>query len=341
MTLEAGSSPARPTIRDVAARAGVSKSLVSLVYSAPETVSVARRERVRAAALELGYRPNHVARSLNGVRDDIVGILVADSHNPVLGEIVDAARAALLADGRLGVLLPTLAPVDGGARLDVDLLSVVADLRPAGLLIVGSVPEMRLVRDVMPSTRIVVASAIPVELKGAPSVHGDDAAGIELAVAHLVERGHRRIAHVGGAGGPTADMRARAFASSVASHGLVSGGVGLSDFTERGGFRAAAELLAGSPVPSALVASSDLAAIGALAAVRDQGLSDRVAVTGYDNTYLADLRIVGLTSIDPGNEKIGRRAAELLTGESDDADEYLIVPRIVVRASSAFTASTD
>ena len=341
MKAETDPPGARPTIRDVAARAGVSKSLVSLVYSAPDAVSPARRERVREAARELGYRPNHVARSLNGVRDDIVGILVADSHNPVLGEIVDAARTALLAGGRLGVLLPALAPVEGGARLDVDLLSMAADLRPAGLLIVGSVPEMRRVRDVMPTTRIVVASAIPEELSGTPSVHGDDAAGIALAVAHLAERGHRRIAHVGGAGGPTADARARAFVSSLAVRGLPPGAIGFSDFTERGGYRAAAELLGGASAPTALVASSDLAAIGALAAVRDRGLSGRVAVTGYDNTYLAGLGLVSLTSIDPHNEEIGRRAAELLVGDVGDAAEHLIEPRLVIRASSEFTAAGD
>jgi DNA-binding LacI/PurR family transcriptional regulator len=331
----------RPTIRDVAARAGVSKSLVSLVYSAPDSVSVERRARVRRAAEELGYRPNHVARSLNSMRDDIVGILVADSLNPVLGEIVDAARAALFASGRLGFVLSAVAPDADDGRLDVDLLSMVADLRPRSLLIVGSVPEMRLVREVMAPSRIVVASAIPVELDDTPSVHGDDAAGVELAVAHLVERGHRHLAHIGGAGGATADVRARAFDAALAAHSLPPGQHGLSDFTEPAGFRAAEALLGGSNPVSALVASSDLAAIGALAAVRDRGLSGRVAVTGYDNTYLADLGIASLTSVDPGNREIGRRAAELLSADIVDTREQLIVPRLVIRDSSRFAASID
>lgn len=341
MAPEASSARSRATIRDVAARAGVSKSLVSLVYSAPDSVSAERRERVRQAAEDLGYRPNHVARSLNSMRDDIVGILVADSRNPVLGEIVDAARETLFATGRLGFVLTAVALHEGAPRLDVDLLSMVADLRPARLLIVGSVPEMRLVREAMPDARIVVASAIPVELDDAPSVHADDAAGIALAVAHLAERGHRRIAHIGGAGGPTAQARATAFGSALAAHGLPPGRVGLSDFTERAGFRAAAELLDDEDPPSALVASSDLAALGALAAVRDRGLSGSVAVTGYDNTFLAGLALADLTSVDPGNHEIGRRAAELLTADPAATRVHPIAPRLVIRSSSGFIAPTD
>lgn len=332
------SARGRPTIRDVATRAGVSKSLVSLVYSSPDSVGAERRERVREAARELGYRPNHVARSLSGMRDDIVGILVADPRNPALGEVVDAARAVLFEAGRLGVVLDAVVPGADGARLDLDLLAMVADLRPARLMIVGSVPDMRLVREAMPLTRMVVASAIPVELRDAPSVHGDDVAGIALAVAHLVTRGHRRIAHVGGVGGATAELRARAFASALRRHGLPPGRVGLSDFTERAGFHAAAALLDGDDAPSALVAASDLAAMGALAAVRDRALSGRVAVTGYDNTYLAGLGVAGLTSVDPGNREIGEKAARLLAGVDDAVEVELIEPRIVVRASSSFPA---
>ncbi|QAY59658.1 LacI family transcriptional regulator [Microbacterium protaetiae] len=342
MATEAKSARSRATIRDVAARAEVSKSLVSLVYSSPDSVSPERRERVRRAAAELGYRPNHVARSLNGMRDDIVGILVADSRNPVLTEIVDAARATLFETGRLGVVFSAITAERGSARLDVELLSMIADLRPASLLIVGSVPEMHLIRQAMPAARIVVASAIPAQLEDAPSVHGDDAAGVGLAVGHLVAQHHRRIAHIGGIGGPTAEVRATAFESALAAHKLAPERIGLSDFTERSGYRAAMELLEAPHPPSALVAASDLAAIGALAAVRDRGLVGRVAVTGYDNTYLAELGLIALTSVDPGNREIGRRGALLLTADDDGiVDTHLIEPQIAIRSSSDFFAPGD
>lgn len=340
MKAEAGRGKTRPTIRDVAARAGVSKSLVSLAYSAPDSVSPERLERVRRAAAELGYRPNHAARSLNGVREDIVGILVADPRNPVLGEVVDAAHAALFQTGRLGVVLSAVTPEEGGSKLDVDLLAMVSDLRPAGLLIVGSVPEMGLVREAIPTARIVVASAIPADIDGTPSIHADDVAGIGLAVEHLLERGHRRIAHIGGVGGPTAELRAAAFETALAARGLPST-IGPSDFTERSGFRAATELLDAPDPPSAIVAANDLAAVGALAAIRDRGLAGRVAVTGYDNTYLASLGVIGLTSVDPGNREVGRRAAELLSGENRESEVRPIEPRLVIRASSKFIALDD
>jgi DNA-binding LacI/PurR family transcriptional regulator len=200
---------------------------------------------------------------------------------------------------------------------------------------------MNLVRQAMPGSRIVVASAIPIGLDDVPSVHGDDAAGIALAVDHLVERGHRRIAHIGGGGGATAELRADSFVSALAARGLPPGGVGRSDFTERAGFRAANELLEAARPPSALVAANDLSALGALAAVRARGLAGRVAVTGYDNTYLAELGVAELTSIDPGNREIGRRAADLLARTEDDHHRHLIVPQLVIRASSDFFAPGD
>lgn len=125
----------RPTIRDVAKRAGVSKSLVSLVYSTPDSVGAERRQRVLGAAAELGYRPNHIARSLNGRRDDIVGILVADRRNPVLDAVVEAARQELERAGVLGLMTSAVRSRAGAreAELDVDIVSMVADLRPSRL----------------------------------------------------------------------------------------------------------------------------------------------------------------------------------------------------------------
>ena len=97
-------SEKRPTLRDVASAASVSKSLVSLVYANPDAVSDARRERVLAAADELGYRPNLVARSLRSTGGNLVLILVADLHNPLFADIIDAAREELSRAGQVSLL---------------------------------------------------------------------------------------------------------------------------------------------------------------------------------------------------------------------------------------------
>lgn len=321
-------------MRDVAERAAVSKSLVSLAFSAPESVSPQRLTRILDAAQALGFRPNRVARSLNGLRDDFVGILVADSRNPVFAEVVDAARVALSAGGRLGLMTSAVLPGDpAGSELDVEAVSMLGDLQPSGLIVVGSVPDMDRVVEAMGHARIVFASARPERLVGAATVRGDDEVGLRLVVDHLAGLGHRRIGHVGGAGGRVASGRASAFVAAVEEHGLDGTLVAESDFTEAAGFRGAAELLDRAEAPTAITAVNDLAAIGVTAAVRQRGLTGKVAVTGYDNTYLAALGAVELTSVDPDNATIGRRAAEVLLSD-EDPGEVLVAPTLRVRDSS-------
>lgn len=321
-------------MRDVAERAAVSKSLVSLAFSSPDSVSAARLARILAAAEALGFRPNRVARSLNGARDDFVAILVADSRNPVFAEVVDAARASLSAGGRLGLMTSALLPnASVGPELDLEAVAMLGDLQPAGVIVVGSVPRMDRVVEAMGSARIVIASARPDRLAGAATVRGDDEAGVRLVVDHLVELGHRRIGHVGGAGGRVASGRADAFVAAVRDRGLAADLVAESDFSETAGFRAAQALMDLDAPPTAITAVNDLAAIGVTAALRQRGLMDSVAVTGYDNTFLAALGAVELTSVDPDNTTIGHRAAELLLSE-ENAGEVLIAPTLRVRASS-------
>jgi len=334
-------------MRDVADRAAVSKSLVSLAFSAPDAVSPHRLARILDAAEALGFRPNRVARSLNGLRDDFVGILVADSRNPVFAEVVDAARATLAAGGRLGLVTSAVLPGSGdgaaGAgtaatradvrRLDTEVVAMLGDLQPSGLVVVGSVPDVDRVVAAMGAARVVFASTRPEHPLGAATVRGDDEVGLRLVVDHLTAIGHRRIGHVGGAGGRVAVDRAAAFSAAVAERGLDGTLVAEGDFTEAAGFRAAGELLDRADPPTAITAVNDLAALGVVAAVRQRGLADRVAVTGYDNTFLAALGAVDLTSVDPDNATIGRRAAEVLLSDADPG-EVLVTPSLRIRSSS-------
>lgn len=329
----------RPTIRDVARKAAVSKSLVSLVYSDPQAVSPARRQRVLAAAEELGYRPNSVARSLNGTRDDLVGILVADPRNPVLDAVVEAAQEEFERVGLLGLMTGAVRPRADPHGLDLRVVAMVADLRPARILIVGSVPDMGDIARLVTGARIVVASAYPDGID-ASSVRGDDDRGIRLVVDHLRGLGHRRIAYVGGGDVPFAVSRARSFADAAADAGLTDVTIVPADFSERAGYRAAAACLDSSEPPTAIVSVNDLAGIGALTAVRRRGLGDRVAVTGYDNTYLAALGPIDLTSVEPGNGEIGRRAAQLLTSDAGAGGDVLVTPELVVRASTRGVVAT-
>lgn len=324
----------RATIRDVAARAGVSKSLVSLVYVSPDSVSQARRQLVLNAAEELGYRPNQAARSLAASDGGFIAILVADLHNPVLADLVDAARAAFAEQGQvaLATTAATLRGNDPVGQFDRSALELFADLRPSGLLVVGSTPHADRLTRLAPDRPVVLASTIAPELPDARTVRGDDWQGLHLLVQHLVELGHEEIHHIAGPGDMVSDVRAAAYESAMTTHGLRSRvRIEPADYAERPGRTAAEALLRSEHPPSAIVATNDLAAVGALAAGR--ALGHRVAVTGYDGTFVAGFDQIDLTTIDPNNVEIGRTAARQFQA-SDGPREILIEPRLIVRGST-------
>ncbi|HWD44777.1 MAG TPA: LacI family DNA-binding transcriptional regulator [Actinomycetota bacterium] len=336
--------PRRPTIRDVAERAGVSKSLVSLVRRGEPLVREDKRRRVQQAAAELGYRTNWAARSLSAVRSGTVGVLAADLRNPWSMDVVEAVGRAL-EEARLATLLTSAVLPSSAAdqpRLDVGVVGALRDLRVDGLLVVGSVPDRARLAEVVGDLPVVVVGARAEGLAGIDVVRSDDAAGMELVVDHLVARGHRRIAHLGGVGGAVAGERAAGYRAAMTRHGLAGEiMVQACDFSEDGGYAAAAALLNGGRPATALTAVNDLAAVGAMSAAADAGLDlpAGLAVTGYDDTFLAELRQISLTSVNPDSAGMGELAAHRLVERIASPDrpgvEHLVAPRLVVRASSA------
>ncbi|KAB1659592.1 LacI family transcriptional regulator [Pseudoclavibacter chungangensis] len=329
-------SERRPTLRDVAGAAGVSKSLVSLAFREPERVSDERLQRITDAAQRLGYRPNLVAGALKAARGDFVGILVADLHNPVFVDIVEAARRELAAHGRVGLVTSArILDARGEYVPDTRMLDTFADLRPSGVIVVGSAPGLHHPLLEGAGGDVVFASSIPDELPGALVLRGDEGVGMGLVVDHLVARGHRAIAHLGGLGGSVAEARARAYEAAVRRHGL-DPIVVASDLTERGGAAAAAAALAERDDITALCAGNDLAAVGAVTAAADAGRSvpDDLAVVGYDDTYLAGLGPISLTTVRVDSESVGVLAARALLEEPFRPGERLLRPRLVVRRSS-------
>jgi DNA-binding LacI/PurR family transcriptional regulator len=219
------------------------------------------------------------------------------------------------------------------------VIGALRDLRVDGLLVVGSVPDRARLAEVVGDLPVVVVGARAEGLARADAVRSDDAAGMELVVDHLVERGHRRIAHLGGA---VASERAAGYRTAMTRHGLAGEiVVQACDFSEDGGYTAAAALLDGGRPVTALAAVNDLAAVGALSAAADAGLDlpAGLAVTGYDDTFLAELRQISLTSVNPDSAGMGelaaRRLLERIAGPDRPGVEHLVAPRLVIRASSA------
>lgn len=315
----------------------MSKGLVSLAFKDASKVSPLRRERILRAADKLGYKPNFLAQSLATERSSFIGILLSNLHNPLFPEIADAARVVFEQAGRHSLLTSATGPGSTGApRVDQQLIQMFQDLRPSGVLVIGSLAQ----DSALPlDTPVVYASSVPAGQAGGSSVRVHDHAGISLAVDHLIAQGRERIAFVGGEGGAVSQVRAQAYRDVLTGKGM-DARVYPADLTERSGFEAFSKAVADGGRPDAVVAVNDLVGIGVQSAADQIGLRvpADLAVTGFDNTFLAGLHRISLTSVDPQNARVGAEAARTLLatmGGDHDLREELVEPRLVVRGSSS------
>lgn len=334
----------KPTIRDVAEHANVSKGLVSLALRNPEKVSDVRRTRIFNAVEELGYQPNFLARSLAVEHSSFIGILVADLYNPTFSDVANAARAKF-EESQMHSLITSVTPeapefrsVHQPRQHDTRLLQMFTDLRPSGILVVGSIPSDLPLPEKTPT---VFASAIPPEDTPCPSVRVDEQLGYELLFRHLLDRGRRRIAFVGGQEGAVSRAREKAYRKLSAQHNMppqVFGAINTEDSGYKAGLQLLKSDLSSEERPDAVIAVNDLAAIGVLHAADELGIRvpAELSVTGVDNNYLAALNRISLTTLDPNNEHIGHEAAKLLMNREirDPAVENLITPELVIRSTS-------
>ena len=323
-----------PTIIDVAARAGVSKSLVSMVLRDDPGVSDARRAAVLAAAAELGYRPNRAAAILAGTRTRTIGVVVDDFRNPWYVPMLDGIRAALAPHG----LRLTLADTTANAHLSTTPFDDLVSLRVDGIVLAA---ESSVDLHVPDDTPVVVAGDRAAVPSGLDVVASDESAGGRMATEHLVTLGHRAIAHLTGTGGPAAVRRAAAVRRMVES-GIPPLVFGDGPTSEQAGHDAARVALAEHPGLTALFAANDVMAMGAIAAVQHAGLRvpQDVSVIGNDESPLASSPLLQLTTVDPHNDEVGRLAAERLVAligvvPRPAPDRTLVAPSLVVRSTTA------
>lgn len=330
---------ATPTIVDVAERAGVSKSLVSLVLRRSPSVSEAKRAAVLEAVVELGYRPNAIARSLVEQRSRILGILVNRLDNPFFTDVIDAFTESALDHG-YGAFVTAGNDV---ARRDAAALEAMLQLRMDGVMLGATVLDDETLRRAALRVPIVMTGrSVPDSTIDA--VVGDEEAAARLVVEHLVSLGHRHIAHI--TGGPQhpamSGGRLEAIHLAVERHGLSSTfRVVPGEFSEMGGIGGLGRLLASGTTPTAIIAPNDLAAVGVRKAAGSHGLRvpEDLSVVGYDDTYLAALGFVDLTSVRWNCREVGRLAFELLVsrrGEDPGPGRIRITkPTISIRGSTA------
>jgi len=323
---------ARPTIRDVAQRAGVSIATVSRVLNEKGDVRSTTRERVQTAASELGYSVDSVGRALASQRTRLVGVFVGDNagHRDLslmfFGKVLAAISRRLAQHGYEPLLLQD-ADAGGAHRFDAAVVIGVDEDDP----IVVELFE-----------REVPVVGVDVECRGpdAAFVGSDHGGGVRLALAHLRALGHRRIAHIAGATNTLAGaQRLDAFLESCPDQPQEY--VRQGDFSSASGYREASALLALDEPPTAIVAASDLMALAALQAIWE---SDRrpgrdVAVVGFDDLEAAALAHPPLTTIRQDRHELGATAAECaidLVERPDGVARRVVLPvELVVRSSSS------
>ena len=324
-----------PTLEDVAQIAGVSRALVSLVMRDSPRVSIESRKRVTDAATKLGYRPNLMARNLASRKTMTIGVLLNDLHNPWFAEVTDGIHASAERHGYQLIL----ASGRRSPRLESRALDTFLASRVDGIIVAGCrLPSARL--DAVGAEVSLVSVGRAFNKLGIGSVTTDDADGARMAVEHLYELGHRRIAHIDGGKGAGAAPRRTGYLRTMRRLGLADDAHVISgDFTEEAGAHGAQRLLRGAVLPTAIFTANDLSAVGAIDEVERGGLvvPDDVAVVGFDNTSLAALNHIGLTTIDQPRREMGAAAATMLINTINDRGELTDVvmsPSLVVRRTT-------
>lgn len=322
----------KPTIYDVAAAAGVSKSLASRALRGEPRVSEASRAAVREASRTLGYRPSRAASALASHRTKTVGLLIDDYTNLWFVELARGLHEVLDSAGyRLTVVdVATSGGVDQAADA---LLASNLD----GVVVAMDVPDALIGPQSPP---VVIAGTREHIPQTADAVANDDLLGARLAIEHLLALGHTRIAHLPAASG-AGQARAQSTVSVLAERGLSPILAEMSpNATQAEAYVAALALLREHPRITAIFAANDMMAIGALGAARELGIDvpRGLSIVGYDNSELAETRILDLTTVDDMSRLVGGRVGRLLMtrmlGEGRAPTREQIEPHLVVRGTT-------
>jgi LacI family transcriptional regulator len=329
----------RPTLVQVAEQAGVSVASASRALNGA-SASLEMVERVEAAAAQLGYVADVMARSLKVGRTEQLALSVADLGNPVYVTMMRAVETVVRGAGYRLVLSSTGSDAEEEIQILRNLNRGYAD----GLMMSPLRITPALIAELSASRLpLVVVGTLPAGVR-VDNVRANSPRGIGLAVDHLVATGRRRIAFLNGPLDTVPGARrARGFTRAGRAAGLPEAPelrVVATDFTHDAGQRAAEELLEGNR-PDALLCANDLLAVGAMRTLLRRGvrIPEEIAVVGMDDTDLARQCTPTLSSVSLGSAERGRLAATLLLERLSDPDKpprrVTVQPRLSIRESSA------
>ncbi|MCY3849848.1 MAG: LacI family DNA-binding transcriptional regulator [Acidimicrobiaceae bacterium] len=320
---------------DVAAAAGVSQATVGRVFSSPEKVSPATRDKVQDTAARLGYVPNVIARSLKSQRTNIIGAVV-----PAFGEywqsvLTEFSRQLATKDRQL-LLFSFAEPgdVDG-------VLASVAQYRLDGLVLASATIGQDQLIQMRESDRPVVAFNHPAATGIVPSVSVDNEAGMARLAMHLINTGAREILYVGGVSSASTDQtRYRGASRTLGEHGVACTYLEAGAFTYEAGYKVAQNIVERQPSPDAVMVSSDEVAFGVHDGLRAAGVQvpDDLLLTGFDGLSQSAWAGFDLTTLVQATDVLVARAIEILL--ADDRSPASDPVSVVVPGTIRFGKTT-
>jgi LacI family transcriptional regulator len=334
---------ANVTIVDVAQAAGVSVSTVSRVLNDKDDVAPETYQKVQAVIDELGYTSSLAARGMRSRRMNVIGLVMPDVGDPFSIQVVKGVNRAIAAlDHDLIVYTGGEVRRESSADRERRFVSLLGGGITDGVIVVTPAATS------FPTASPVVVVDPNVETHNCPAVIATNRDGALAAVEYLIRLGHRRIGFISG----RLELQSAVRRLQGYKDGLARAGIPLDpdliqtgDYSSKTGFACAQRLLNLSHPPTAIFASNDQSAIGAIRAIHEAGLRvpDDVSVVGFDNIPEVAYAHPGLTTVDQSIDKMGYIAAEMLIslieGDSLESDLYKVDTRLIVRDSCRAIAS--
>ncbi|HEY6940558.1 LacI family DNA-binding transcriptional regulator [Dokdonella sp.] len=325
------------TIKDVARAAGVSVASVSRALNGRDNVTDATRHRILEVATRLRYRPNDAARSLITKRTRTIGAVLPDLHGEFFSELIRGIDVAARARG-----FHVLVSSSHGDSDETSAAIRAMQGRVDGLLVMSPHVDATFLHESLPDALPVVLLNAPPDRSRFPALHLDNHGGALAMTRHLLSRGHRRIAMIGGpAGNLDADERRRGWLDALAEASLADDAPFFDgDFSEASGHAAGQRIAALAQRPDAVFAANDMMAVGCLIALGERGVRvpGDVALAGFDDVPIARYVSPQLTTVRVRIADLGRAAFERLVAELEapgtrPVRAEVLPCEIVVRAS--------
>ncbi len=332
-------TPRPITILDVAAEADVSKSTVSLVLQGSELIRKETADRVREAVLKLGYVYNRRAGELRGRTSKTIGVVINDLMNPFFAEVLVGLERKLVDAGYIVFMAHTSESLERQQQV----LTTMRELHAAGIALCPALGTPGSLTKAVKGWGIPLVVIVRTLGSGSYDFAGsDNERGVNLATAHLLSAGHRRIGFLGGHGGPVLEQRLNGYKSALAEAGIPFDEqlVFVADPTRQGGHDTMVRLLDTRPEIKAAVSYNDVVAFGALSALGERGIhaGRDFALMGFDNVLDAAHSNPPLSTVDIRPSELGEQAAALLLARIEQPgmarQRYLAEPRLVLRQSA-------